>query len=286
MKNILLALFLFFFVASCSSDDPIDETGGGNPEGPKEPKNVTVGIRVSSQKGNIFDDLQFTLFPSKDCTMLDVMRTYDSLVWYVPELDERVKILENEEGKSKVKLSWANSFHNEGTYRTILRGFKDNQKGLDDTIVVSIENKRDILGYNWKDITETQPIQYGSTNVFDTRHDIYTRKIYENGSPALEIRYNLQWSGTIADEILKEYQVKEQEAKTLNYITSLYGKPKLSYEKEGTTIVDTYKNIFKHGDKKLVPRYIWETNTSRIVLLQVYGIWGEWNSYFAIAEPR
>ncbi|MFV0538978.1 MAG: hypothetical protein ACK5M3_16670 [Dysgonomonas sp.] len=284
MRNILLILSLSFLAYSCSNDDPsLPDRGGNGTDTPDNTfKPVRIGISASVKEVNIFDNVQFSLYPDRDCNMLEVRQSYDSLIWLVPELDGLFKILK----PNGFTFSWGNSFSNEGKYHTILQGFKDKKKILDDTIVVNVKNKRDILGYNWEDIKETQPIQYGSSNIFTTRHNIYTRKIYENGSPALEIRLKLEWTGTIADEILKEYQEKEQEEKTLNYITSLYGEPKLSYKKDATAIVDTYKDAFKHGDKKLVPRYVWETNTSRIVLLQQYGVWGEWNNYFAIAEPN
>lgn len=283
MRNILLILSLLFLTYSCSSDDPSLPDRGGNGTDPGNTfKPVRIGIRASAKEVNIFDNIDFALYPDRDCNMLEVRQSYDSLVWLVPELDGLYKILR----PNGFTFSWGHSFSKEEKYHTILKGFKDNKKILDDTIIVYVKNKRDILGYNWKDIKETQKGLYGTTDIFDSRTRILTSKVYENGSPALEIYMQLQWKGTIADEILKEYQEKEQEKKTLNYITSLYGEPKLNHEKDGTAIVDTYKNTFKHGDKTLAPRYIWETNTSKIVLLQVHGIWGAWNSYFAIAEQK
>ncbi|MDR1092448.1 MAG: hypothetical protein LBL79_15375 [Prevotella sp.] len=284
MRNILLILSLLFLTYSCSSDDPsLPDREGNDPDTPDNTfKPIRIGIRASAKDANIFDDLQFTLYPDRDCNMLEVRQSYDFLIWLVPELDGLLKIMRPD----GFTFSWGNSFSKEGEYHTILQGFKAKKMILSDTIIVNIKNKRDILGYNWKDIKESQKGLYGTTDIFDSRYSIRTSKVYENNSPALEIYMQLQWKGTLAGEILKEYQEREQEEKTLNYITGLYGEPKLSYKKDGSAIVDTYRNTFKQGDKTLVPRYIWETNTSRIVLLQIYGIWGEWNSYFAIAEPN
>lgn len=268
---------------SCSSDDPLLPDRGGNGT---DPDNtfipVRIGIHASVKEANIFDNVDFTLYPDRDCNMLEVRQSYDSLVWLVSELGDSFDVMR----PNGFTFSWGNSFSKEGKYHTILRGFKNNRKILDDTIIVNIKNKRDILGYNWKDIKETQKSLYGTTDIFDSRIRILTSKVYENNFPALEIYMQLQWKGTIADEILKEYQEKEQEEKMLNYIIGLYGEPKLSHDKDGTALVDFYKNTFKYGDKTLSPRYIWETNTSRIALLQIHGRWGEWNSYFALAEPN
>lgn len=284
MKNILLILSLLFLTYSCSGNDPsLPDRGGNGTDTPDDTfRPVRIGIRASTKDANIFDDLLFTLYPDRDCSMLEVRQSYDSLIWLVPEVDGLFKIMK----PNGFTFSWGNSFSKQGEYHTILQGFKDKKMILADTIIVNIKNNRDILGYNWKDIKESQKGLYGTTDIFDSRYSIRTSKVYENGSPALEIYMQLQWKGTIADEILKEYQEKRQEKMTYDYLTGLYGEPKLSHTKDGATIIDTYKNTFKYSDKTLVPRYIWETNTSRIVLLQIYGIWGEWNSYFAIAEPN
>lgn len=286
MKNLLLILSFLFLVSACSSDDPFDPNGDGNNrgDGTDNPTFVRLGIRASEKEVNIFDNIQFTLYPDRDCNMLEVRESYDSLVWLVPELDGLFKIMRPNE----FTFSWSNSFYNEGKYHTILQGFKDKKMVVADTIIVNVKNRRDILGYYWKDITKTQGGLYGTADIFDSRYGIYTREVYANESPALEIYYKLGYiyENSMTDEMLKTFHEQELEKIIYNYLVQLYGEPKLSHEKDEAAIVDLYNSAFRHGDATLSPRYIWQTNTARIVLLEMYEEWGDWNTYFALAEPK
>ncbi|SHE36524.1 hypothetical protein [Dysgonomonas macrotermitis] len=280
MKNILLIFSFLFLLVSCSNDEPSDSNRGGNH--PEDSGFVRLGINTSAKDANIFENVQFTLYPDRDCTMLEVRESYDSLIWIIPELDGLFEIMRT----SEFTFSWGHSFSSEGKYHTILQGFKDKKMVLADTIIVNIKNGREILGYNWKDITESQSAIYGTTNILDSRYSIYTRKLYENESPALEIYFQLESTATIPHDEQKRFYEQEQEKIIYDYITGLYDIPKLSYDKDREAITDMYKNTFKKGDKNLLPKYIWETNTSRIVLLEVYDEWNEWHSHFVIAEPK
>lgn len=284
MKCILLITSLLFLVASCSSDQP-SSPDWENPKNPDKPGNsdfIGIKINASVKEANIFDNVQFTLSFDKNCNMYDIRQNYDSLVWIVPELNGIFNVMRT----SEFNLSWGQSFLSEGKFLTILQGFKDNKMVLADSVTINVKNKRDILGYYWKDITENQNMIYGTPNILDSYYGIYTRKIYEDATPALEVYFSLNYKGHIPDNIIRPFYEKEQEKIAYDYITKLYGNPKLSYEKDAS-IVEIYKKTFKQPiGKILLPRYIWKTKTSNIVLLQDYDKWGEWHTYFVLAEPN
>lgn len=284
MKCILLITSLLFLVASCSSDHPSSPDW----EKPKDPDKpgisdlIGIKINASVKEANIFDNVQFTLSFDKNCNMYDIRQNYDSLVWIVPELNGVFNVMRT----SEFNLSWGQSFLSEGKFLTILQGFKDNKMVLADSVTIKVKNKRDILGYYWKDITENQNMIYGTPNILDSYYGIYTRKIYEDATPALEVYFSLNYKGRIPDNIIRPFYEKEQEKVAYDYITKLYGNPKLSYDKDAS-IVEIYKKTFKQPiGKILLPRYIWKTRTSNIVLLQDYDKWGEWHTYFVLAEPN
>lgn len=284
MKCILLITSLLFLVASCSSDHP-SSPDWEKPKGPDKPGiSDLIGLKINAsvKEANIFDNVQFTLSFDKNCNMYDIRQNYDSLVWIVPELNGVFNVMRT----SEFNLSWGQSFLSEGKFLTILQGFKDNKMVLADSVTINIKNKRDILGYYWKDITENQNMIYGTPNILDSYYGIYTRKIYEDATPALEVYFSLNYKGHIPDNIIRPFYEKEQEKIAYDYITKLYGNPKLSYEKDAS-IVEIYKKTFKQPiGKILLPRYIWRTKTSNIVLLQDYDKWGEWHTYFVLAEPN
>lgn len=284
MKCILLITSLLFLVASCSSDQP-SSPDWENPKNPDKPGNsdfIGIKINASVKEANIFDNVQFTLSFDKNCNMYDIRQNYDSLVWIVPELNGVFNVMRT----SEFNLSWGQSFLSEGKFLTILQGFKDNKMVLADSVTIKVKNKRDILGYYWNDITENQNMIYGTPNILDSYYGIYTRKIYEDATPALEVYFSLNYKGHIPDNIIRPFYEKEQEKIAYDYITKLYGNPKLSYEKDAS-IVEIYKKTFKQPiGKILLPRYIWRTKTSNIVLLQDYDKWGEWHTYFVLAEPN
>lgn len=284
MKCILLITSLLFLVASCSSDQP-SSPDWENPKNPDKPGNsdfIGIKINASVKEANIFDNVQFTLSFDKNCNMYDIRQNYDSLVWIVPELNGVFNVMRT----SEFNLSWGQSFLSEGKFLTILQGFKNKKMVLADSVTIKVKNKRDILGYYWKDITENQNMIYGTPNILDSYYGIYTKKIYEDATPALEVYFSLNYKGRIPDNIIRPFYEKEQEKIAYDYITKLYGNPKLSYDKDAS-IVEIYKKTFKQPiGKILLPRYIWKTKTSNIVLLQDYDKWGEWHTYFVLAEPN
>ncbi len=286
MRNLLFILSFLFLAYSCSNDDIV------TPTVPDDTGFVEVKIDVTKKESNIFEKLQFTIqTPRVDSLILNpfeslnIAACYDSLVWSIPELRGSCKVMTSSEYGYEMKTSWPFVFYKEGKFHTILHGYKNDKIILSDTIIINVANKRDILGYNWKDITKPE-IDLHYIDVLGDKYTIHPRKRIYEGFPSLKVDFLSDWINIISDQEKKDFCEKEQEKFAYDYITDLYGEPKLSHTKDGATIVDIYKNTFKRGDISLAPRYIWETSTSRIVLLEIYGEQGEWNSYFIYAEPR
>ncbi|MFV0538977.1 MAG: hypothetical protein ACK5M3_16665 [Dysgonomonas sp.] len=286
MRKLFFILPFLFLVCSCSDDDIV------TPTDPNDANFVKVKMGVTKKESNIFEKLQFTMYSSLtdkpvfiSGESIIIADSYDSLVWAVPELGRQRKVLTNIDYDFDLISSWAFVFYVDGKYHTTLHGYKNGKIILADTVAINVTNGRDILGYNWKDITTAEADLHWQ-DFFKTDYGIYTRKRIYEGFPSLKIDFLPDWNAYTEKKEKKDFCEKEQEKFAYDYITSLYGKPKLSHIKDGATIVDTYKNTFKRGDISLAPRYIWETNASRIVLLQTYGEEGEWNSYFVYAEPK
>lgn len=285
MKNLLLILSFLFLVSSCSSDDSFTE-----PDNPDNNAPFPVKVQVSKQEANIFEELRFTINITK--SSVEMSEYYDSLAWIIPEhsnVTRKVWAYPNAGGDRLVYTYWNFVFYTDGEYHTILKGFKEGKVVMSDTVIVNISDKRDFLGFNWKDIIKSD---HGFDNHYETfilnprDYVISTRQSYLNSIPSLELVLLEYWFRySTNNEHKKEFMEKEQEKITCDYISKLYGEPKLNYEKDAAAIATAYK-AFVHKNDNCSPRYYWETDTSCIFLLQRYDErTSTWN-YFVQAEPK
>lgn len=282
MKKLLIIFGFFLLLYSCSSDDVMDEDEG---KGEEPTTRVSLGLHSSKLTANIFDLVQFSIFPKGEggFTFYDLTESYDSLACVIPKLSGSFKALSTSTTGFYATTSWAQTFYESGEYMTILEGYKDNVKFQIDTVVVTIENKKDILNFNWKDITENANGRAGYPNYFG-EYDIVTETAYNDGNPSLLI-YFYPYPLNYNDKHYQDFFTQKQETIARNYISALYGESKLS-EKEGEeTLEQYYKSKFKGYDSKWIPKNVWETNTSRIVLLEDSDEELESVDYFAYCEP-
>lgn len=277
MRKIFLASFFLFLVCSCSKDDGILDEGNENPD----PERVSLRLNVSKKEAITFESIEFRLVPDKAVSLLDIEESYDSLVWSVPELGGRFKLMEFTNSSSHFTLSWGHSFYNTGRFHTILLGFKDGEAILSDTLDVDIHDKSDFLGKNWRDITASDWANIGSANVFDAEYMIYFRQEYEDGFPSLRVTFRPN------DKInQKEYYEQKQEQIILNYISVVYGTPLLAIDKDRDIILSTFHNLFKQESDSYSPRYIWVTNTTNIALVEEFDSLERCAKYLVYAEPK
>ena len=92
--------------------------------------------------------------PGEDCTMLDIMESYDSLVWCIEGEKGRLNLLSHAPGWMSFTSRWGHCFYEENHGSVILEGFKDGKVILSDSVKIDVYNKRDFLGY--KDVYKRQ----------------------------------------------------------------------------------------------------------------------------------
>jgi len=285
MKNILLVLAFLFIAYSCSDGN---STIPGEEEeeepGKNKPTALTISLKAKKEKGNIFDLMEFYMMPDRNCTLYDIKETYDSLLWRVQGKDETFKLSEQTNSSSSVIFGWSHSFYKAGRYYTIMDGYKDGKVILSDTTVVDVEDKRDFLYYNWEDITSTILHFTGNVNVLDNDFKISFRPRFIDNSPSVYVNFRV-YDIIKDEEEVKKYHNERQEKLVLKYISGFYGEPKLSYEKDNTTIEEAFHTIFEQEEDFYSPRYIWQAPTANIVLLKSYDELGEYYEYCIYAEP-
>lgn len=289
MKNLLFLLSFLFLAYSCS--DGNSTTPGGEEEGEEPgketPAPVVISLKVKQEKANIFDAMEFYLVPDRDCSLQDVVEAYDSILWRVKDNKGTLKLLEQTTYsviETSFTYSWSHNFHNEGSYHTIMDGYKDGKIIRSDTTIVVTENKRDFLYYDWKDITSSSKGLEGNANALESEYEISFNKKYIDEFPSLYVHFSA-FHKTKEEEAKKFYNEK-QEKLMLDYISGLYGSPKFSFDKNPATIQEDYHSIFQKEDDSYTPRYIWQTETSNIALVKEYNEWGEHYECYIYAEPK
>ncbi len=286
MKHTLFILLAFLFLYSCSDGNDLgkddgDDSGNGNNFSP-----VQISLKAKAQEANIHTMMVFYLVPHRDCTMLDIIQSYDSLVWRVQGEKGRLNLLAHTDGWMSFTNEWGHSFYEENHSNVILEGFKDGKIILADSVKIDVYNKRDFLGYNWKDITSSTNHRVGIANVLQPEFEISFIERYIDGLPSLYVYFEPAWEVVRDEELSKNFYTQQQEPLIRNYISKLYGDPKLSLEKDADKLVESYHNIFKQEEDAYTPRYVWETRTTNIALVQKYGNWGDYEAYYIYAEPK
>lgn len=275
MRNTFLALFVLLFIASCSDHNTINSPNGEDEE---DFDPVTLKMGVSQLNANIFDNIEFWWSADRSCTMYNVRMSYDSLVWKIEGADGFFNVMR----PTGMTYLWTHSFYQEGENTVVLQGFKNHEMILADTVTVNIVNNYDILGYNWDDIKESDLGVLGTARKLKGEFEIYTSRIYENGNPALKIYFHTKESGADTEN---ESDILLQEKLAIDYFTNLYGEPILTSEKNPEAIAVQYESEFKYADNRVIPKYIWDTGPSKIVLLYKKEQEGLF-MYCALAEPN
>jgi hypothetical protein len=282
MKNLFIPLSILLFICSCS-DNSFDD--GTDPDG-NETGFVTISLKAKQTEGNIHDLMQFYMVPDKECTMLDVNNSYDSLIWRIQDNKGYLKLMEHTYNSGSMTFSWSHSFYEEFHGYAILDGFKDGKIILSDSLKIKVNNNRDFLGFNWGDITSSDQIYTGNVNVLEPDFDISWWRRFIAGKPSINVLFQPTEDIRNDDVLAEKFYTERQEQLILDYISGLYGEPVLNIDKDGATITDTFHSIFKQEEDSFSPRYIWETATSNIVMLQSYREPEQYYVCHIYAEPR
>ena len=286
MRKIVFILLTFLFLYSCSDGNDLvkddgDESGNGN-----NSSSVKISLKAKAQEANIHTMMEFYLVPGEDCTMLDIMESYDSLVWRIEGEKGRLNLLSHAPGWMSFTSRWGHCFYEENHGNVILEGFKDGKVVLSDSVRIEVYNKRDFLGYNWKDITSSTNHRTGIANILKSELEISFIERYIDGLPSLYVYFEPAWEVGRDEKLSENFYTQKQETLIRNYISKLYGDPKFSFEKDADKLVESYHKIFKQEEDAYTPRYVWETKTTNIALVSKYVDWGDYQAYYIYAEPR
>ncbi|MBS5979487.1 MAG: hypothetical protein KIB51_07075, partial [Dysgonomonas mossii] len=157
MRKIVFILLTFLFLYSCSDGNDLGKDDGDDSGNGNNSSSVKISLKAKAQEANIHTMMEFYLVPGEDCTMLDIMESYDSLVWRIEGEKGRLNLLSHAPGWMSFTSRWGHCFYEESHGNVILEGFKDGKVVLSDSVKIDVYNKRDFLGYNWKDITSSTP---------------------------------------------------------------------------------------------------------------------------------
>lgn len=275
MRNLIYFFLAFALLFSCSESDE-DEMLLRKP--------VSVTLMVKQNAGSVFESIDFKLGVDKAVTLLQLINSYDSLVWIVPDLG-RFNLLDtsfkNDSYANHFVFSWAHVFVHPKSYVTILKGYKDNQVILSDSVEVDIENGKDFLVFNWKDVTESSGNLIGYQNVFMNDSEWFTRCSVESGKQSIEL-----FLINTLEEDEKEFS-KNSLRKMFELASELYLKPYYSREKDPSSLLAEYNELFiNKTDDNLSPLYIWLTPKSKIVLLEYKDTLLKEPQYKLHAEPN
>ena len=266
MKKLIIVFVLPFLIYSCSEDNTtgIDEI----PENNNSNTVFPLTLNASTTKGNIFENIQFTLESKMEGTMGDLADSYDSLVWSVPEINGRKKIFEYTDHSAHLTSSWGNSFYYKGKYHSILLGYKDNEVVLADTTIVTmnVNSKYDFLNIMWDDFKETFATEIVN-NVFDSEFYIGVSKGIKSDTPYANIYFYPEDKIARNEDLMRKYTDERLEKNIIDYISELYGKPTLSYGDDKERLAVVYKEKFGVKYDSDIPRYLWTVGKTNIVLL-------------------
>lgn len=272
MHKIFSFLLLSLFVVSCSESNGVVGVDDGEDTESSEDF-VKLGLYAEQKAGNIFELMSFDLLTERSVSLYEIRETYDSLIWSVPDIGRHHLMTNN-----NFTFKWSHNFFQPGEYQTVLLGYKNDEVIVSDTVTVDIKDKRDFLGYNWKDITASSEHSTGYYDVFKQK-SFSTYYTYENELPAvyLFMRY---------DESEEESIFAEKSQYVLfDFISSLYSKPKYDGEDKNLLLVK-YNDLFKVKKNGDDPLCIWITPSARIVLLKYKDEWANYDQYRVYAEPN
>jgi len=240
---------------------------------------LRVKMNAKEKEGNIFDLMEFNLFSysEKNSTILDLTKTYDSLVWTCNNTNQRFRILEHSGNSTHFIWKWSNCFFLPAEYKTCLLGYKNNKVISGDTLSISIVNNKDFLGYNWKDVTGTSRYNIGYQNVFQKGYDFVTYSIVTEGIPSACLF--LIDNKNIGE---RTFALKSKQI-LFDYMCSLYSTP--TYREDNLTLLKNYNELFKNKKNGAVPECIWITPKSKIALLKEYDELEDYPKYRIYAEP-
>lgn len=256
-------LFYVFFITlffSCSDKDngvlPSVDTEEGDLE-----NIIPLKLGVKEARSDIFEGVEFNLFPDKYFGVLSLMDIYDSITWNVLNIDGSMKILEQGTRYATSYRYWSHHFYLPGEYKTYLLGYKDNKMiYCSDTVKVEITNEKDFLCYNWKDIKGS--IGHATSYLdFLKEYEFVTYEGMFQNVPFVNV--------LLYDKEKKDKLGFLEKSKNIliDYINTLYSTSPVYTDKDDI-FLEKYNELFTYKAKNTVPCCVWITSKSKIVLVK------------------
>ncbi len=278
MRKLLHLISFTFLLFSCSEDNHIGSTDGMDNGGGSElpEKIIELKLKAKNETVNIFELMQFNLFSNENFTGLDLMNSYDSVIWKVADLPGGYKIFSYSNNSFEFSYQWSHNFYIPGKHNCYLLGYKNNEVIHSDTIEINIHNNKDFLEYYWKDIKGSIGHSTGYHDSLQKGYSFSTYQDIHDGIPCISFFVRCSNPKDENNFILISKQI------LYDHINSLYSFP--SYDMNEPDILLEKYNLFNYKYSNAHPHCIWITPESRIVLIERYD--GIYNNFEIYAEPN
>ena len=234
------------------------------------PALTVKGALANSYTANIFEPVHFYL-QGNDYMQSDLRELCDSLVFEIPwqkgtHLSRKIYFYEI--GKAKLISGWDHRFILPYGGICSIKAYKNGKLVYNDGISVSLTNNKDFLMYNWNEATDNPNNSIGYVNFVDEKHEFVSSHYVIDGMPIVKVSLSKPADDTL--EWLYEY------------ICKLYKEPLYSSE---SGVQEQYDKLFTDTEKRETPKYIWQTDRSRIALIHWYDSDEDITKYYIKAEP-
>ncbi|MCL7989478.1 hypothetical protein M8998_16120 [Sphingobacterium sp. lm-10] len=292
MKFFYSLLSVLILTVACSKNTlelPVEVEESPEPE-QKEIEYFPFALRVDNIEVDIFQAVTFKLIDSvaKDEGNFFSFLKYkvlDSLIWNVEGATNKVHLVEHDESGFGVKTEWGHNFYAPGEYKTYLKGYREGNQVVNDSILVLVNTPKDkdFLQFSWSEIVAPLTAHIGYVNNNTEEYHFSTVSGLRDGIKSISL--NLFYDKYNGEAYKSAPADLPEQARTVlvNYITSMYGPEK--YSSESVDVLSIYKALFLTPllDKEVVK--IWSTPTANIALVKGLIEYGRPARYSVLAEP-
>lgn len=279
MRRTLFTFFTVLFILSCSDSDIT------NPTEPTEPTPEIMKIKIIADQpaANIFELASFRLTHENgsDVWLTDVIDVYDSIALEIPDWNIKTFIMSQGSNSAQLTHQWSHNFYLPEQIEMLINCYKDDKIVWSNSAKIRIDNNKDFLGYNWKDITESADHSTGYHDVFERDYSFATYPAFKNEVPSVRL-----FCRNVKYKKDDEYLAFLEESKNIleNLITSLYSEPKYD-STDDDLLLSRYNELFRTKYNDLIPLAIWTTRVSSIALVKIKDKFDGNYEYEVHAEP-
>lgn len=292
MKILYVLCAIAFLGTACSKDYPIDlpieeekiETEVEIPE------NLPYSLIVDVAEADIFQMVTFKLSDSvsndeENFFSFLKYKVLDSLIWNVEGATNKVHLIERDERGFGVQTEWGHHFYASGEYKTYLKGYREGNLVVNDSILVHVNTPKDkdFLHFSWNEIEEPLGANNGYVNNGTEEYYFSIRPGVREQIKSISVSMIYEKYFGEAYKLAPSNLPEQAKSVLVNYITSMYGTEEYSLERDD--VASIYKQLFRThlGDKDVIK--IWSTSTTNVALVKGSIEYGLPARYSILAEP-